>query len=370
MIEYNFKSDSFKNFLKNKESEIYKRTEDGIQETDNFKKIHRCLVTFQKKKPINDYTALLIHEEEVNNITVDYNDKLFSCLDSQEFIINNHLLLDRNFTVENCERKEIKDNNDARKYYLELSKDYCVFLINPIGVHYFVNGKDIGEAIFFSSDALNTYNELKDITKICDIFNEYRQHLKNRNNYSKFFVSKSSKSSLCKHLIGHPSDKDYEEFLKKHKQLLENKPEDGFREDLRMFLRNKLKATVLSKEYILDNFNRIDIFIQDDFGELYLIEVKWVGVSIHQRGQKIGTSYDTKDINPAAVIQTIEYIKQLYEEGKNIKIGYLVVFDARYEESTDTLNDFNESVLEEGLKEFYNRFSKIKDLRVLNIHPN
>lgn len=370
MGEYNFKSGSFKKFLKEKESAIHIRTEDGIQETDNFKDLHRCLVTYHNERPINDYTALLISKEEINSITVNYSEKLFSCLDSQDCISNNHLLFDRNLDLISFERKEIKDNNEARKYYLELSKDYCVFLINPKDVHYFVDGKDIGETIFFTPDALKTYNELKDITKIVELFDEYRQHLTNRDNYSKFFASKSSKSSLCKHLNDNPDAKDYEEFLNLHKQLLENKPEDRFREDLRMFLVKNLKANVLSKEYILENFKRLDIFINDDFGELYLIEVKWVGVSIHHKGQKIGTSYDASDINPAAVIQSVNYIKQLSDESKNIKIGYLAVFDARYEDLPDTLENFDENNLEESLKKFHKRFIKIKDFRVLNTHPN
>ena len=370
MGEFNFKEDSFKQFLKEKESQIYIRTEGGIQETSVFKNLHRSLVTYQSERPLKDFTAFLISEYDIENLTENYTDKLFSILDSDVCVHHNHLLFDRNLDLIEFERKEVKDNIFAYKYYLELSKDLCVFLISTQGVHYFINGKDIGATIFFTQDALRSYNELRDITKILELFEEYRQHLKDRDTYTKFFVSNSSKLSLCKHINKNPSEKQYKKFLIDYRQLLENKPEDRFREDLRMFLKRNLKANVLSKEYILENFRRLDIFINDDFGELYLIEVKWVGLSIHANGQKFGTPFDSDDINPQAVLQSVDYIRQLFEENKNIKLGYLAVFDARLENSTDTVENFDESILDESLKRFYFKFRKIKDFRVINFNPN
>ena len=369
MREYNFKTDSFKQFLKEKEAQINVRTENEFSSSENFKELHRCLISYHTAKPIQDFTAVLITKVEINNLSKDFSTVLFGQLDSEIGVVNNHLLFDRSMEIISYERKELKDNNDARKFYLEASNNTCVFLINPKGVHYFVDGKDIGESIFFSSDAYMSINELKDISKLFEIFDEYRQHLCIRNTYTKFFVSKSAKSSLCKHIYVKATPEIYESFIEEHKQLLENKPEDIFREDLRIFLRNKLKATVLGKEYILDNFKRLDIFINDDFGELYLIEVKWVGVSIHQHGQKIGTSYDENSINPSAVCQSVNYIKQLNEENKNIKLGYLAVFDARYNELPDTVENFDENILGEELKKFYSRFKKIPDFKVVNAHP-
>ena len=369
MGEFDFKNDSFKLFLKQKESQIHIRTDKGIQDTDNFKNLHRSLISYHSKRPITDFTAVIITKGEIENLSENFSKNLFNKLDSEIGLINNHLLFDRNLDILDQERKEIKDNNEARNFYLELSKNTCVFLINPKGVHYFVDGKDIGEAIFFTSDALKSYNQLKDITKILEILTDYRQHLKDRNNYSKFFVSKSSKASLCKHLKGTVNDQIYQDFNDEHKQLLENKPEDIFREDLRMFLVKNLKANVLGKEYILDNFKRLDIYISDDFGELYLIEVKWVGVSIHAKGQRIGTSYGASDINPAAVTQSVDYIRQLNDEGKNIKIGYLAVFDARKDNLPDTVSVFDETKLLLGTEKYYTRFKKIPDFRVINYHP-
>lgn len=369
MGEFDFTKDSFKQFLKQKESLIHIRTAEGIQDTDNFKNLHRTLVSYHSERPIGDFTALMITKIEIESLIEDFRSKLFNELDSQVGVCNNHLLFNRNLEISNFERREIKDNNDARRYYLELSKDFCVFLISPKGVHYFVDGNDIGESVFFTPDTLKSYNELKDITDILEIFNDYRIHLKQQDNYSKFFASNSSKKSLCKHLDSTADKKEYAAFLARHTQLLENSPENAFREDLRMYLTRKLKANVLAKEYILENFKRLDIYINDDFGELYLIEVKWVGVSIHANGQLIGTSYNAGHINPKAVEQSVDYIRQLNDEGKNIKLGYLAVFDARKEDLPDTVETFDENNLLSGSQKYYTRFNKIPDFRVINFHP-
>ncbi|MBP1615733.1 MAG: hypothetical protein H6Q13_3181, partial [Bacteroidetes bacterium] len=194
-----------------------------------------------------------------------------------------------------------------------------------------------------------------------------RQRLKSRDVYNKFFVSKSHLLSLKTDMGSQLDDKKY---IYDNKQLLENKPEDKFREDLRFFLSEKLKANFLSKEYILENFKRLDIFILDESGyELYLIEVKWVGISINPSGKKTGTSYSERDIVPNAVKQTVGYLRQLFDEQKNIKLGYLAVFDARKEDLPDTGNSINNLCFENEDAIHFRKFRKIADFRVLNEHP-
>lgn len=372
--EFNF--EEIRNLIKGKEALIHLRTNNGIQEHENFKKVHRLVISFKEERSVNEFIAILIKKEEIENIAEDFKAKLFHTLSSENAIVSNHIFVDRDCSLLHCERKDIRDNNEARRLYLELSNDFCVFLITPRGVHYFVDGNDIGEAIFFTSDTLNSYNELKDIDKIWEVFEDYRKHLKLDNTYRKFFVSMSGKMSLSAHLQLRPenvSNLEYNKTLKKHAEthphLLNNKPEDNFREDLRHFLEMKLKAKLLGREFIMENFKRLDIFIQDNFGDLYLIEVKWVGLSIHADGQKFGTPYVEKDINPAAIVQSVGYIKQLAEEGKQIKIGYLAVFDARFDDLPDTVASFDQTIINENDEKYYFRFKRIPDFRVINYHP-
>ncbi|MCW8898304.1 MAG: hypothetical protein OQJ96_06590 [Flavobacteriales bacterium] len=374
-MDFDFTKGSFRDTIRNKQAQILLRTKDGtIQETDNFKKLHRLLISYKSENVITDFTAVLIEKSDIEELSDTIKENLFTSLSSHEGMVNNHLQFDKELKIINAERIKISDDNtEARKFFLELSKsNMCVFLISPEKVNYFVDGEESG-AIFVSPQALKSYNELKDISKIFEVFNEYRKHLTQRDVYAKFFVPNSGLRAMKACLESGLKDKDKteeREFLKQYSHLLNNKPEDRFREDLRMFLKQKLKSNMLAKEHVLENFKRLDIFINDDWGELYLIEVKWVGLSIHSTGAKPCTEYKASDINPAAVVQSVNYIKELIETHQKIKIAYLAVFDARAEIMEDTVKLFDKANLTTDNEKYYSRFVKIPDFRVVNSHPS
>lgn len=370
-MNYNFRNNpDFKDILKQKERDIIKRTSEGIQETETFKQLHLSLVSYLKASAKLDFKVLLISKQDFENLSDDCYDKLVNILDSDDCVLNNYVVLNAELNIVNKTRDgKYQNSNDARKIYAELSHEYIVFLLQPHAmINYFIDGEDFGEGIFFTMDAYKSYEERKTIDYINELFDDYRQYLRNRNNYNKFFISKAHLLSLKDDL---KSTLEEKEFIKEHKHLLENKPEDKFRDDLRMFLSNKLKASFLSKEYILENFNRLDIYMLDESGnELYLIEVKWVGTSIHRQGKKIGTSFEEKDITPDAVKQSVSYLKQLHNEQKNIKLGYLAVFDARKNDLPDTGKNISETIFGDEDKMHYRKFRKIPDFRVINEHPS
>lgn len=363
-------NEDFKDHLKQKEKEIQNRTKDGIQNHENFKQLQGLFVSYKHQTPINSFTAILIEKPEIENLCDDAQDRIFETLNSIDARSSNHIILNRNLEILQFEQKQFDEGGEARRLYLELSKDCCVFLISPQPLHYFVDEQDVGEAIFFTEDDYNSFIKLKNMSEIFEVFKEYREHLKNRDTYTKFFVSKVTKKSLHKHLLDKGETIETEEvFLQNTVHLLENKPEDRFREDLRTFLKQKLKVT-LGREHLLEDFRRLDIVIIDELGNLYFIEVKWVGLSIHHTGQKLGTCYEQKDINPDAVIQSVGYIEKLFNSKERINTGYLAVFDARDEDLPDTVENFDIKILEEDTKPFYSKFIKIHDFRVKNYHPN
>lgn len=365
-----FKEDSFKELIRNKKELIDKKYKAGFAEKDNFKRLLRNLISYQHRFGLKEFRTIVIKKDDILKLVEDLSQVLNETLNAHDAITNNHLFVDENFKLIKFNKEKITDNNDARKIYTELTDDYCVFLLNPRGVHYFVDGFDLGGAVFFTQDEFDSYSELKDISELLDVLEEYRHKLSVRSIYRQFFVSKSAKRALHSHMfIKDSTIGNIDDFLKSHNNLLENKPEDYFRESLRIFLKEKLKNKILlGKEHVLESFKRLDILIFDNFGELYFIEVKWVGTSVHSEGAKIGTSYNKDHINPAAVKQTINYIKELYEDKNKIKIGYLAVFDARYEDLEDTLVGFDKDVLENKLKTFHHRYNKILDFRVQNSH--
>lgn len=346
MMELNFKNNyNFQNILKQKKEEILRRAASDIQDSSKFKQLHSSFVSYLKSNAFSDFKAVLISKEAIESLPEEFYTQLESVLNSDDGILCNYLVLNNQLSIIDKARdnKYNSDSNEARKLYIELSKDYVVFLLQPDEtVSFFIDGNDFIEGIFLSLKDMKSYTAKKDISKITDLFSEYQAYIADRNVYSNFFISKSHLKSLKKDLNSMVGE---EQFIKDHCHLLNNKPEDRLRENLRHFLNMRLKATLLTKEYILANFNRLDIFILDESGtELYLIEVKWVGECISAEGKKISkTSFDETDINPKAVIQSVKYLKQLHYEKQNIKLGFLVVFDARKnQELADTVATFNE----------------------------
>lgn len=363
--------ESLKALIREKKEQIYKRTKDDFSETDNFNKLLVILHSYRNGNVFkNEHKTIFIKKEEIENLEDDISTKIDSCLKNIDAVASNHLIIDRNANLINSDNTTYSSGTEARRTYLELSKDYCIFYINPSGIHYFIDGIEVGDTIFFTPQEYDRFSELKDVNRIIEVLEEYRINIQIRDVYRKFFVLNSGKRALHQHLVkGTATKESYEEFLSENKQLLNNVPEDIFREDLRLFLKNKLNAKVLGKELVLENFKRLDIFIYDEYGDLYFLEVKWVGVSIHKYGQKIGTSYGETDINPNAVIQTLKYLKELNEKKERIKMGYLAVFDAREDiKLPDTVAFFDETSLPADLQPYYRRFFKIPDLKVTNTH--
>ena len=366
--------------IKLKEAEIIRRTNTGFHDNLNFRKLKAIFSTYKNKRPLSGSISVIIEQIEVENLIEDCSDLIFDVIDKCISKANNHVFIDRCCNLLSSTTKHYRSTSEARRLFLEMSKQFCVIVIKPEDIHYFINGDDVGEVIFFTKTDEARFKQRKDVSQINEIFDDYRVILTVRDTYHKFFVSNSGKSALYKLSINNGSipkpivgkeRKQEEAFMVKYQHLLENKPEDRFREDLRKYLDDQLKGTVeTTKEHLLENFKRIDILITDEYGDLYLIEVKWVGTSIHAKGDLIGTSFKDSDINPDAIVQTIDYLIELHKNKKHIKSGYLAVFDARTEALQDTVEFFDESILSVEQSSYRTRFKKLKDFRVLNKHPN
>lgn len=373
MIEINFQNNSsLKSIIRAKQAYIERKTSNGIQESESFKAFYSGLTSYLSSRVRKEYKTIFITKEELSEIDKDnFYENLKESLDSDDGQFSNFLYLNRLMKITKHEKEyNLSETAKARALYQELSKDSIIFVLSPQNViNYFIDGEEFGDGIFLTLSDYKAYQELKPISEINSVFNEYRKKLEERPTYSKFFISKSHLMSLKEDINSNLDDK---EFIESYCHVLNNKPEDSFREDLREFLSKNLKAKLLPKEYILQNFKRLDIFILDESGfNMYFIEVKWVGTSIHYKGKKIGTSYDAENINPAAFKQSISYIKQLSEQVENIKLGYLVVFDAREDQCLeDTGKDIDYNILDTDCKRFYNQFRKINDFKVKNTHPS
>jgi hypothetical protein len=369
-MDFNFKNNpAFLNLIKGKEEQILARTNDEIQDSEGFKIIFAGLKSMLKNNAFNGFKAVIMSEQDIIQVRIedvgDFN-KLFS---NEDFTYHNLITLDKELHIIDKERKTFpSDSNEARTTFSQISQTgFVTFLLIKKQINYFIKGIDNSESPFFSLIDINRYNKKRDINEINDVFVEYQESIKERRNYCKFFVELSHIKSLREDLQI-PKDEE-DKFIKSNKHLLRNKPEDTFRDDLRLFLTSHLRVFQV-KEFLLENMRRLDIFLYDEFGEIYLIEVKWVGQSIHQLGKKLGTIYDAKNINPDAFIQTMDYLEELDNKGQNIVRAYLVVFDARQDNLDDTGSNFDTNILNESQTKHYRKFDKVKDFRVINHHAS
>jgi len=370
-MDLNFKNNvDFKNLLKNKQFLIIKQTTNDVLESENYKLLFANVKSLIKTNAFRGSKVILIKEELLDST---------SALDSETI---NKLFSNSSFTtsdvVEINEKFEILDNvreplpqksHEARLLLRTLSQGgYLVFHIIETYVNAFINGHEFPESPFLSLADKKRHVEKKDVSELQTVFENYRQRLADQPVYCKFFISKSHLTSLH---IDSSSPDDIKKYIPANSHILNNKCEDKFREDLRLFLKENLFINVIVKEYILESKKRLDIFLVDDYGEnFYLIEVKWVGDSINPAGKKVSTKYNQNDINPDAIFQTLNYLEELDTKGENIVRAYLTVFDARKDNVGDTVENFDKSLLSHSQLKHYPKFEKIRDFRVINKHPS
>lgn len=336
---------------------------------ENYQRFYNLLVTgSQRYKEGSAIKVVGISEEAMDKLgeNVDV-DALFT---NRQFVDNTFILVDEDLNIINASANKIPSSNEkARALLVQLSADgYLYFEIFPSSlINRFVQGEVFDESPFFSEEEYSRFIEKKPLEKINEVFEVYRTALTNRNRYMKFFLPKASLRSLYI-AKGRPGNE--EAFVRSNINLLRNSPENIFREDLREYLRSNVAAELDTKEFMLDNGQRIDISLVDSIGNgLYLIEVKWLGKAISPEGDDFGTTYNQSHIVPAAFNQTVDYIRLLTEEGRDVKKGYLVVFDARsgvYPEMGDAMSM---GAYNNENRPYVRKFEKIKDYKVINIHP-
>ena len=363
---------AFKQLLDEKKQDILQRTNDGVQETEQFQRLRSLLSESRRKNEERDFRIVLISKTDLARLCEDSEVKVSVLFKEPTFLTNRTVYVNSNLTIQNCNNDPFPaDNNEARRFFASLSateNNWVVFHISPNStVNYFIDGRDYGDGVFYTLDAQNSYEELKTIEHLQEVLDEYRVHLTHQDTYLKFFVTKAGLLAL--HDFAY-KDMDEDVFMSRYKHLLNNKPEELFREDMRNFIKQHMKV-VVSREVLLEDLDRLDIKFTDEMGnDLYLIEVKWVGESIHSSGQKLGTEYKASPrINPDAVRQVVDYIDELLKEKENIKIGYLAVFDARKEDLPDTGTGITSADVPEELRKHFPRFVKLQDFRVKNVNP-
>ena len=361
----------FKALLQTKQKDIQQRTCDGVQETAQFQTLRTLLSGCRRKYEETDYRLVIISKSELQSLAELANEFVDQLFKEPIFLTNRIVKVNSKLEIIDFNNDLFpEENNEARRYFTSISKDsdLICFLIDPDStINYFIDGNEYGDGIFYTSSSRKAYEGLKTIDKLEEVLKDYRKTLGNQDTYIKFFIPKSQIMALKK--IKGDDGLSNKEYINDNKHLLRNKPEECFREDIRNYIKRHMKV-VIYRELMMENLDRLDIELLDETGrDLYFLEIKWVGQSINANGDDYGTKYTTSRINPDAVVQVLGYINQLLEEKQNIKLGYLLVFDARKDNLPDTGVEIKTEIIPDILKKHLHRYKKIDDFRVVNINP-
>lgn len=366
-----FDNATFRSEILSVKERVEQLAAEPILNTLTFKLLRSLLMSEMTKSSDVDMKSISISTDDFNKLSEDMDVQVKQLFSRDEFIKNRHIVIDSKLNVIAVNNEEFATNSSqAIEMYSESSRDgKIIFLLardNELSC--FINGHNYG-ALFATAADLALYKRKKTVDELDQVFEDYRnKHITDSNNYQKFFVSLTELRSLHKDLN---SELSLSDFIAAQKHLLKNKPESHFRDDLLGYLQEVMRARV-SKEFTLNDDERIDILVQDEAGlGIYFIEVKWVGTSIHHLGKKIGLTFtpDPKVV-PEGYRQTVKYIKELADLSYSVKLGYLVVFDARKDDAVGDSGDARSlDMLEEPYKKYERQFRKVPDFRVLNKKP-
>ena len=182
--------------------------------------------------------------------------------------------------------------------------------------------------------------------------NYARQNITQQVNYMCFFADKATISQIDPQKV--------------NKNILRNKPEHYMRDHLCNYLTEHMRYTFTIEPELGQSKRELDIYF-DVCGELYFIEIKWLGISINDDGSGFSTKY-TDSRARDGVIQTLEYIEELTNTSeKSLRHGYLAVYDARDDQPPIDFKDY--SFVNDSLKQYLTYFSVLKVIHLNKRHP-
>lgn len=363
-----FQGGALREFISRNAKAIQRTTENAWLDNPNYKRLFNILVSArQQYKEGAAFKVVAISSDSLMELHEDLDEgALFTSwqfIDNTFIVVNNKLEI-----VDVASDKLLSDNEQARQQLIGLSKNkLIVYQITPEGtINSFIDGEVYPESLFYSSDMYAKYRALRPIEDLELVIEDYRKTLSDRYKCSRFFIPKASLNSLR---IAMKSSELEGDFIRRNKQLLINRPEERFRQDLYEYLKDHIDA-LIEKETSLDNEDRLDVYVLNKIESwLYLIEIKWLGKAISPEGNKIGTIFGESHVVPAAYNQTVSYIRQLTSEHRDVRRGYLAVFDARDGVNRETNEGMKDEMWQKENLPFVYKFSKIKDFKVTNEHP-
>lgn len=266
---------------------------------------------------------------------------------------NNYIQINENCDV--IESKRIDGNTHEIKTKLESeSLNNYVFFFGEEDITLFQNGKAVQDNNFFySQEDRIRFSKKRDISQLETVLEDYSaQYITQQVNYMCILADNPTLRQIDPNLVP--------------RNILKNKPEHYMRDQLCQYLTDHMQYNFYVEVELSQSKKRNDIFF-DVRGELYFIEIKWIGVSINDEGTGLSTYFGENRVRDG-VEQTLEYIKELLNTSeKSLRTGYLLVYDARDDKSEINLQNYE--FVKQNLKPFLPAFKYLKPVPINKTHP-
>ncbi|MBP5406382.1 hypothetical protein J6Z19_04450 [bacterium] len=344
-MDFSFSDDLLKKIIKVKQT--HKKNQDKIDI------LHRRVFQEFWEKQLNkrNLFSIAIPNEILDSIQFSVFTEKLKVVES-EIRENNFIKI--NASCDILEKKYLLGNTfGVRKQLESESYDNVVFFFGEEGVTLYIDGEAIEDNNFFySHEDRMRYLKKRDISQLEIVLDEYaKQYLTQQVNYMCILADNATLRQIDSSLI--------------NRNILKNKPEHYMRDQLCQYLTEHMQYTFNVEVELGQSKKRNDIYF-DVRGELYFIEIKWIGVSINDSGTGISTPYGVKRVKEG-VTQTLEYIKELLNTSeKSLRTGYLLVYDARDEKKDINLENYD--FVGADLKVFMQNFKYLKPIPITKTH--
>ncbi|MGE5328878.1 MAG: hypothetical protein ACM3KR_05160 [Deltaproteobacteria bacterium] len=345
LVRMFIESPEFDNFIKDRSDSIMGQVTTDIINISQFKILKFQYIDKLWASIKERVFILCISKENLEKLKFKEYQEFFKLIDAELNKCNNKILVNDNMEIIHCE-KFLYDLKFHSQHVS--SNNYCVFYINEDGVCIFNNGTEIyGANVFFDEKDLAMYSKRKSIGEIRDILELYKnQYLPTVNDI--FFENNL-------------------EALKdtKYSNILKNKPEKIMKENLIKYLNKNLKHSFTANVPITNSTQVIDAFTEVD-GEIYFINISWLGVSISECLTMIAEKHNEEHMKKF-ISNAIEAIEKLVKiNGENFKCGYIVTFDARDSKAVINLEDYG--FINEDQKMYIDFLVRIDEFKIAQKH--
>lgn len=334
-------------------SEVIKNLKNSSYCNRNYMLLWKSIMETIWENQINHqvlFSVAVIPEEVDNMIFENLYTSLASSIKSS--ISANYIKVDRCGDIVESKHLEGR-SSEIKKKLADLSVKEYVFFFGENGITRFCNGNVVDDDnVFYSREDRLKYREKKDISQLQSVIGNYAtQYLTQQVNYMTLFADNSTLNQIDKKLT--------------KRNILRNKPEHYMRDQLCQYLTENMRYTFTIEPELGQSKGELDVYF-DVSGELYFIEIKWLGTSINVDGTGLSTTYSDARARKG-VLQTLEYIKELLNSSeKSLRQGYLLIYDARDKKNKIDFQEYR--FVTEELKEYLSCFSLLDILPLEKRH--